>query len=316
MASYTDITSAQVEQIVAVYPVRLRGVSPLLGGAANSSYLLDTDTGRYVLTILDNHDQASAALLAAVLEHLVANDIPTSRPLRTQDGVPLSRFAGRPVMIKEYVPGTCDHPLAASLLATAGRLLAQVHSVPAPAWLPRDNRRLPADWVSATERFEDRRFAEWLHEQYEVAAPALCLEGPAGLVHGDLFPDNLVVQEGGGLTVLDWETAGRDLFVLDLGMAIVGLCRQDCGFLPEHARALIDGYQAHRPLGDAERRVLYQAVIYASLIIGYHRYRRHHLSHPDPTKQHLYREIPAFVSSLSVHWPQTERRISERGGGR
>jgi homoserine kinase type II len=302
VASYTNLSRAQVDEIVAAYPLRLRDVSPMSGGAANSSYLLDTDAGAYVLTILNNHDEASATQLETVMEHLVAHGIPTNRPLRARDGEALAWFGDRPVMLKEFVTGTCGEPLPDSRLAASGELLARVHTVPVPPRLPRNHRRLPDGWLTVAKEFEDQTFAAWLHDTYEIAAPVLDLDGPAGLVHGDYFADNLVIGDDGQIAILDWETAGHDLLVLDLGMAIVGLCRRKGDFRPKLSDELIAGYERRRSLAEPERELLYEAVLYSSLVIAYHRYRRHHLTHPDPAKANLYLEIPRFVDSVSTQW--------------
>lgn len=138
-------------------------------------------------------------------------------------------------MVKEHIPGSCGGRFPAKAMADAGTLLARVHAVPVPDWLPRYHRRLPPAWPEEVTTFEDRAFVAWLREQYDMAAAAL-----------------------------------------------------------------VAAYQTRRPLAELERRMLYRAVLYASLVIAYHRYRRHHLTHPDPTKQHLYREIPVFVDSFRV----------------
>lgn len=142
--------------------------------------------------------------------------------------------------------------------------------------------------------------------QWQRAHPVEELTGPYGLVHGDCFPDNLVITDRGDLALLDWETATRDLLILDLGMAIVGLCRTDGQLRPDCADSLLDGYETVRRLTDDERRQLPNAVRYTSIVIAYHRYLRHHIVHPDPANQHLYREIPRFVQSLDDHWSVSE----------
>lgn len=302
MATYTHLSRSDIEAVISNYPLRLVEVRPLPGGAANSSYLLHTDAGPHVLTVLDNHDRDSASKLVQLMRHLVCHRIPTSHPVRTLDGDDLAEFAGRAVVIKQYLHGRCQPHLHPGDHHQAGQLLAKVNAVPPPPWLPRNSRRLPADWATVTDKFHDRTFRTWMHTQHDIAAAVNTLNGPYGLVHGDYFADNLVVGDDGTIAVLDWETATTDLLLLDVGMAIVGLCRHDGTFLPEQATQLLSGYQSHRRLQEAERGLLFEAALYASLVIAYHRYRRHHLTHPDPAKADLYKEIPRFVDNLRAQW--------------
>jgi homoserine kinase type II len=302
LATYTALTGLQVQQILACYSISVHESQPLSGGAANSSFLIQTDSVPYVLTVLDNHDQRSADQLVALLEHLAGYGIPTSRPLRTSDGRTFASFVSKPVLVKEYVRGRCDGALPVEQYAAAGRLLGQVHAVPAPNWLPENGRRLPADAARRLSEFQDREFAAWLRDQWTRALDFEQINVPRGLVHGDYFADNLVVCLDGRLTVLDWETASHDHLLLDIGMAIVGLCRTDGRFLPDRAAMLVSGYRQSRAMTPAEIEHLQDAVRYASLIIAYHRYLRHHITHPDPAKQHLYLEMPQFVDSIDKNW--------------
>lgn len=310
MARYTTLSPAHIEELLAQYGLRPLTARPLAGGAANSSYLVDSDSAPHVLTVLDNHDTQSAEQLAALLEHLVRHHVPTSRPLVTSKGERLTQISGRPVLFKEYIAGRCLPELSADQCRTAGALLAKIHSVQPPAWLPSNARRLPADWLTEAGDFADRKFVDWMTNQWEEARDVESLRGPWGLVHGDYFPDNIVVTSTGDLAILDWETATHDLLVLDIGMAIVGLCRTDGCFHADRAVELLRGYESGRTLTDGEKAQLANAARYASIVIAYHRYRRHHLTHPDPTKQHLYQEIPRFVQSLDNGWPAAHAATS------
>src|SRR5262249_35107760 len=160
-----------------------------------------------------------------------------------------------------------------------------------PAWLPARSRRLPA---GASDRCGP--LAGWLRACLLEAEPLWRLDGPVGLTHGDYFADNLVVGDGGRLGVLGWGHAGRDLLVLDVGMAIVGLCRDGTELQPERVAPLLAGYGEARRLSAAERAALWPATVHAAAVIAYTRYLRRHVTFPD------YREMPAFVESCRRRW--------------
>jgi homoserine kinase type II len=309
VATYTTLDKAAVERICAHYPLTVRCSQQLAGGAANSSFLLDCAEGRFVLTVLDNHDARSARNLTCLLTFLAEQGVLTTTPMATTKGDPLLHWDGHTLLVKKYVPGRCDDRLPDELLAAAGAALAHINAL-TPAvgecGLRERGRRLPDDARRTTEMFADREFATWLLRTLDHAGHVTDLGTSTGLVHGDLFADNLVVTDSGNLVILDWETASIDLTVLDLAMAIVGLCRIEGRFSPERTALLLAGYTRERPLTCKEQDNLRDATIYASLIIAYHRYRRHHITHPNPAGQHLYREIPAFVDDLTTRWPEID----------
>ncbi|MGC4755593.1 phosphotransferase [Micromonospora trifolii] len=300
MARYTVLTERQIADVLRQYGWQDANVEVLAGGAANSSYTVRTSTSHYVVTILDNHDQVTAHRLAALLRHLARFELPTSRLVRTLDGADLGVFGDLSVLAKEYIPGSSAVPLPDSGYVAAGKLLASAHRVPAPDWLAGQDRRLPTEARSRLREFHDRAFAAWVAKQLNETETQLGFEGPRGLVHGDFFADNLVTGPDGMLHVIDWETAAVDLFCIDIGMALVGLCGHQGRFLPQRMAAFLNGYAAIRRLDPTELKALPAATIYAATMIAYFRYVRHHLSRPDPTKQYQYREMVDLVSSIKA----------------
>ncbi|RKR90466.1 homoserine kinase [Micromonospora pisi] len=307
------LSQPQLAAILARYDIAAPGVVPEPDGTTNSSYLIRGRSASYVLTVLDDHDENSARRLTALLDHLVRHGVPTSRPLRGRDGTELTTFGGTPVLVKQYLRGDCRAQLPRYNCAAAGELLGRVHTVPVPNWLPRRGRRLPAGWLAQVDTFADRRFADWLREQWVDAAAVETLAGPYGLVHGEYAARNLVVGEDGRLAVLDWETASHDLLVLDLGAALIRLCAIDGRFDADRAAALLAGYRRSRELTDAEYAHLRAAAHHAGLRIAYHRYLRYRRNRPNPVRAHLYRALPGFLASLDQHWPRLLVNSGARG---
>ncbi|MFG1723194.1 phosphotransferase [Micromonospora chalcea] len=298
MARYTILTEHEIADVLRQYGWQDAHVEVLAGGAANSSYTVRTSTGHYVITILDNHDQASAQRLAALLRHLAMFELPTSRLVRTLGDADLAVLGTLSVLAKEYIPGSSPASLPDSGYVAAGKLLARAHQVPAPDWLAARDRRLPAEARSKLTEFDDRAFAAWVALQLDDTERYLRFDGPRGLVHGDFFADNLITSPDNTLHVIDWETAAVDLFCIDIGMALVGLCGHQGTFLPQRAAAFLTGYAAIRRPDPAEFEALPAAGVYAATMIAYFRYVRHHLARPDPTKQYLHREMIDLVHSM------------------
>lgn len=308
MALLTDLDDGDIGALLADFGLGLRSARHIHGGMSNTSYRVDTDQGPFVLTVLDHADANGAAQLVDLLEVLCAHGVSTSVPRRTIDGSPSRLFGARPVLVKGWVEGVVPLPATPTCLQAAGAALAHVHAVPPPSSLEAAKRRLPADLGAATARFGDRRLADWLGSVAERCAPVLAAATPSGLCHGDLFPDNLVLGSAGAsgaatLTVLDWECASVDLFVLDVGMAVVGLCRDRGSLVPGRLYDLLAGYGSVRPLEPAERDVLPAAVEHAAAVIAYRRYRQHHITHPDPSKATIHEEMYGFVESVRHHLP-------------
>ncbi|MFD5491791.1 phosphotransferase [Streptomyces sp. GDS52] len=305
MAHYT--TADQIDLAVVADRYRLTGVSvvPLSGGAANSSFRLASDQGEYVLTSLDNHDEASASTLARHTRALHRLGVPTSEVVPAADGSLIAPIGDRLLMVKKWIEGTVQQPLPHTLLTEVGELLARIHILAPEAegldGVPVGSRRLSSEHLAEIPAFDDREFARWLTSRLDRvrAAEADNLRAPC-LIHGDLFDDNIIVRDDGGLSVLDWETVSLDDPLLDLGMAAVGLAQDEAGLLAtDRLHTLLDGYEKRRPFTATDRALLPLEIEHAALIIAFHRYYRHNVRFPNPERATYHRAMVRFTESVA-----------------
>jgi homoserine kinase type II len=303
VASYTSLDKVDVPFVEDQYGLHDVVLEPVKGGAANSSFKAVADGSSYVLTVLDNHDYASALELAERTKVLFDAGFPTTAIVTARDGSLVTLMGERPVLLKRWVHGRVLDGLPEDQLRVAGAHLATLHNLPRDLIeLPAKTRRLSSEQRELILGFADRVFAGWLDEQLaKVTAAESHTTRPLALCHGDLFADNLVVSDDGSITVLDWETISLDDPLLDLGMAALGLAREGGLLSIDRLRTLVSGYAEVRPGIRADLDQLPTEIVHAALIIAFHRYYRHNVRFPDPTKSTIHRELIAFVGSV----PQT-----------
>lgn len=246
LASYTTLDDLNIPALCARYGWSEPYLEPLKGGAANSSFRVSADGRDYVLTVLDNHDVASAEQLAQQTRTLFGLGIPTAEVVPDIHGRSITLIDAQPVILKTWIQGQVREPLPDDLLTSAGALLARLHELPTDAVdAPVNSRRLSSEQEARVDTFEDRAFAKWLTGNLttikEREAQRQCA---AVLCHGDLFADNIICQPDGTIAVIDWETISLDDPLLDLGMAAVGLTQEDGLLSSRRLHLLIDGYTA------------------------------------------------------------------------
>jgi len=303
VAEYTTLDEIDLPSVARAYRLDRPRLSPLKGGAANSSFRLSDEHGDFVLTILDNHDEISAERLAEHTRALFVLGVPTTEVIPTVDGGLVADMRGRPLIVKRWVEGEVKDPLPHSLLPEAGRILARFHALPSEAPgledVPVGTRRLSRDHVAAITDFPDTGFAAWLTDRLaRIRVAEENNKRRSTVVHGDLFADNIIVCPNEQLTVLDWETISLDDPLLDLGMAAVGLAEVDRALVPNRLKALVSGYQEITPLADRDLAALPLEIEHAALIIAFHRYYRHNIRFRDPAKSDLYTGMIEFVESV------------------
>ncbi|MEU2102333.1 phosphotransferase [Nocardia sp. NPDC019255] len=298
MATYTTVDDIDIGAVTTAYNLTEPTFDTLKGGYANSSFSVDTPTGRYVLTYLDNHTPTTAQHLAELTQALHHNGFRTTEPIPTIDGHLTTTINGRPVMLKHWIEGHVLDPLPDELLTDAGAALAHLHNLPDTIPnLPQRTRRLSRETETHTEEFADREFADWITTRLDRVRDLHSTQ-PDTFTHGDLFADNIIVCPDNSLVILDWETASNDDPLLDLGMTVVGLIGTAARLTTERVHRIIYGYNRIRHLGSTDQHLLPRMIEHAGLIIAFHRYYRHNVRYPNPDYADMYRSMVAFVEAV------------------
>lgn len=258
MARLTPLSLEQARGVLAPLGVVPTVVEALEAGSVNSNFACQDAAGqRYFLRVYEEQGQAGARAELELLSELEAAGVPVAPSVRRQGRLWLGAHAGKPVALFPWVPGDilCQMRVDPAKARQVGQALARVHLAKVSA-LP-EGRFAAADLLARLERVEaestalapDARMArDALQELSRLRSADL----PQGLVHGDLFRDNVLWQQDRISALLDFESASRGPLIYDLCVCVHAWCYGD-HFVPALVRALGDGYQAERPLTAAER---------------------------------------------------------------
>ncbi|MET0340032.1 MAG: homoserine kinase [Polyangiales bacterium] len=258
MASFTPLAHEDGVRIADAHGLgTLRAVVPIAAGTVNSNYFLETDHGRAFVRLYEQQDIDGVAYEWQLLAHLATRGVPL--PRRIEGPAPGEvRVGGKPVAVFEAVTGEdlCQARVTSERARKVGEALARASLAGADFGVRREGRftfddivRL-LDVASAAGRVEltaPIARLRALHAALTASAPSL----PRGVVHGDLFRDNVLWQGEQVVALLDWESASDGIVVYDLAVTLLAWC---CGDALDWtlARAMIDGYRTVRELTDAE----------------------------------------------------------------
>ncbi|MDR0777473.1 MAG: homoserine kinase [Azonexus sp.] len=232
----------------------LREHAGIAAGMQNSNYFVDTAGGRFVLTLFELPFAQGAVpeldFYLALLDHLASRGLPCPRPLADAAGRRWRPLAGKPAALLSRLPGHAIEAPDAGQCRAVGRLLGELHVAAADFPAPPPNP-CGADWCRRVGAALLPRLNpdEAALLQDELAFQAARDDGglPRGVIHADLFRDNVLWDAGRPSGVLDFYFAGADCLLLDLAVAANDWCAS-----AEELAALVAGYRAVRPLSEAE----------------------------------------------------------------
>jgi homoserine kinase type II len=257
MAVYTDVPDEELRSFVSGYDIgdvlSFKGIAE---GVENSNFFLATTRGSYILTLYEKRVRAEdLPFFLALMEHLSARGLSCPLPVRDRSGGALGRLSGRPAAIVTFLDGIAVRRPRSEHCRAVGRALARLHEAGRDFAMVRPNALSLGSWRPLFERAapDADRIASGLRERTE--AELGYLDGhwpsdlPGGVIHADLFTDNvffLGVELSG---VIDFYFACTDAFAYDLAICLNAWCFEpDGSFNVTKGRAMIAGYQAVRPL--------------------------------------------------------------------
>lgn len=276
MAILTVPKSEELVSFVADYPLgSLENARGIEAGTVNTSYVLELAGKRWFLRIYEEQDIAGAAREAVVLAHLAAHGVPTPAPVLGLDGKAVRTLAGKPAAIFPWVDGAmlCQRAVTPAAAEAVGAALARIHlaghAPGAPLGTGRfDPRELVrrCDRVATSQDPDARALAPALREAVAKMADGRRHDVPRGLVHGDLFRDNVLWSPGCSsiAALLDFESAHDGPFAYDLAVTILSWSYGST-LDTDVSRAVVRGYRAVRELEPGDRDVLYDEAILATL---------------------------------------------------
>ncbi len=291
MADYSLLNEGELRRLATEFGVTFTRSAQIKGGMANSSYLLDDV---YVLSVLNNHDWASANELAGIVAHVSAHGVKTPGLMARLDGGTVARFGGMPVILRPYVAGVPLSERGNLRLGDVGALLASIHMVPPLDGFRSRLRRIPASWRNdlSGQSCADLIAAMETAEVFE--ATGIFEREAFVFTHGDFFPDNIIERPDGELVPIDWEAAAMDSALFDLGIALVTAATPEDGFRGASVQQMIEGYlRVRRVAWDDE--LIFGAARYAAVMLGFARFVRHNVRFPNTAMKDGYKEMLALA---------------------
>lgn len=265
MAVYTDVSAEDLGAFLASYDLGgLLSFKGIAEGVENSNFLIETERGRFILTLYEKRVKAEdLPFFLGLMGHLADRGINCPLPVKAHDGTALRTLCDRPAAIVTFLEGVSYRRPTPVQCAALGDALGRLHEAGKGFSVHRENALSVAGW---------RPLAEAASSRADTVAPGLGaaiareleeLEGhwprnlPQGVIHADLFPNNTLFVGDALSGVIDFYFACNDALAYDLAICLNAWCFEaDFSFNLTKGRAMIAAYRARRALNGAEIEAL------------------------------------------------------------
>ena len=269
MSVHTIISYTELEQLLQDYSLgNVIGYQGIADGITNTIYSLTTTTGRYIVTLFETLAADELPFFIDFMTYLQAHQFPCPQVIPMNSGEKVGELFGKPLLLTAFLPGVTLHSISSGQAQAAGDLLGRLHQLSDQCDLQRDNpydlawhHSLAAQLLPHLTNEQQTLLQDELAWQQQQDYSAL----PMGVCHMDLFPDNVLFQEGTLTGVLDFYFACSNYYLLDLAVAMCAWSLTDEGLNKTLGEHLMVQYQMQRPLTKAELPHLKNMQRYAAL---------------------------------------------------
>ena len=261
MAVYTEVTDEELNAFIGTYEIgRVLSCKGIAEGVENTNYFLHTSNGSYILTLYEKRvREPDLPFFLGLMEHLARRGLTCPLPVRNKKGEALGRLADRPAAIITFLEGLSVRRPTPRHCQAVGEALAQLHLAGSDFAMHRPNALSVSGWpplFAAAETDADKvspGLAERTRRDLEALAAAWPSGLPGGVIHADLFTDNVLFIGDAVSGLIDFYFACTDAFAYDLGICLNAWCfESDGSFNLTKGRAMISGYESVRRLTEPE----------------------------------------------------------------
>lgn len=265
MAVYTDVAAEELAEFLKGYDIgELLSSKGIAEGVENSNFLLHTSQGSFILTLYEKRvAEDDLPYFLSLMAHLAARGVSCPQPARNRNGEVYSRLAGRPAAIINFLEGMWPRRPNVTHCGAVGEALAKMHLAGLDFPMVRQNPLSVAGWRTLFDLASARADSVQAGLRDFVARELGYLEAnwpadlPVGVIHADLFPDNVFFLGDKLSGLIDFPFSCNDIMAYDVAICLNAWCFEpDHAFNATKARALLGAYGRVRPLSEAEQAAL------------------------------------------------------------
>jgi len=258
MSVYTTVTPEELGAWLKNYAVGtlvdLQGIS---AGIENTNYFVTTTQGRFVLTLFEKLQAHELPFYLDLMAHLAARGIPCPRPVPSLDNALLGELNGKPASLVSFLAGKDVETPGPAHCGQVGAMLARMHLAGLSYPRTMDNPRGPRWWKAVMPEilpFMAADEAALLREEVRFQSLYRFSDLPRGVIHADLFRDNVLFENDIIAGIIDFYFACTDVLLYDVAITVNDWCVDPAGALDTaRSAALLDAYRALRPFTALER---------------------------------------------------------------
>jgi len=319
MAVYTQISIDELNLFLSKYNIdKINEFSGIKGGTSNSNYLLTADNKKFILTIFEERtNQENLPFYFDLMNHLNAHDIKCPEVIKDKQGNFSNSIKQKHAVITSFLTGSSLEKIKPIHCSNLGLTIAKMHNASEKLNIKRENELgfdkldIIIEKLKTDKKHIDDEKLKFIEDEFLFLSREISKDLPSGIIHADLFPDNIFFEENNLTGIIDFYFSCNDFYAYEIAICLNAWCFEDSNneFNPTKAKYLLGSYNQERKFSNEEVEAL-PLLARASAL----RYLLTRLldfySHED-SDLILKKDPNEYISKLRFH--QSVRKASEYG---
>ena len=265
MAVYTKLAHQEVEQFLEQYNINnFKDYKGITEGVENTNYFINTLEQDYILTIYEKRvDENDLPFFINLLSDLSKNKFPCPKPIANKKNQKINKIKNKNASLVTFLNGQSKNKITSEECFEIGKITAQLHEITKKFNVNRKNSLSIENWQNIFEKTIkqkidlDKTIIKKTNNYLNFLKNNWPKNLPQGIIHADLFPDNIFFTNNKVSGIIDFYFACNDFFAYEIAICINSICfDNNSTFNMTKAKNLIDGYSSIRTLSEEEKKFL------------------------------------------------------------
>tara|TARA_B100001123_G_scaffold147201_1_gene170598 strand:- start:262 stop:1230 length:969 start_codon:yes stop_codon:yes gene_type:complete len=268
MAVYTKLSKENLKDFFIKYNlgeiINYKGIKE---GIENTNYYIETNKGKFILTVYEKRvEEKDLPFFIGLMRNLFDSKFPSPEPIINKNGNYVTNIFNKKAAIVSFVDGSVKKNLSPENCYEVGMKAANLHTISKNLTMKRENKLSVNSWRKIYEKVQKdcskihpklNKIVEQNLDEIEKNWPK---DIPAGIIHADLFPDNIFFKNNKLSGIIDFYFSCYDFYSFEIAICLNALCfegeKENLSFNVTKAKKFIDGYSTIRKLSDSEKHSL------------------------------------------------------------
>ena len=268
MAVYTKLSKDQLEIFFSKYNLgKLINYKGIEEGIENTNYFIKTEKGEYILTLYEKRvEEKDLPFFIGLMKNLFDQKFPTPEPVINKNGNYISEINGKKAAVVSFLKGSAKKVLSPNDCFEVGLYTGKLHIITKNLSGKRENKLSINSWENIYSKVKNDctkihpNLAKIIEKNLELIKNKWPKDLPSGIIHADLFPDNIFFHNGKLTGIIDYYFSCNDFYAFEIAICLNALCfegkNENLSFNVTKAKKFIDGYSSIRKLNDIEKNYL------------------------------------------------------------